>query len=473
MIRRYPVRSALILIFSVLIIVTLYGMFKPLPEGVSYEGEVHSVDDVDFIYNRSSMDEDGNEDFEEEIFTRILEAVSEAEEFVLVDLFLYNDKGAEDEPPISGALTEALIEKHEENEDIDIIVLTDPINTSYHSHESTQLQRLEEAGIETVITELDPLRDSNPLYSGIWRTFLQWFGQEGEGWIENPFGDDAPDMTVRSYLKLMNGKANHRKVIATEQRGFVTSANWEDAGAYYSNAGFEIQGEAINDLVSSAQAVLDFSGGPDIQEDMQAEPADEGPYDLQVLTEGENFEQAKEMLQGAEEGDDLWLGMFFLSERNLIDEIENAAERGVNVRLILDPNENAFGVEVFGMPNRPVAEELLEDSEGAVNIRWYNTADEQFHPKMLAVFSDDKAKMLAGSANFSSRNLRNNNLDTNVYIESDVDAEAAVEVREWFEEMWLNDGQKYTLAYGAYENPHRWWKRLAYGLQKISGLTTY
>ena len=28
---------------------TIYGLFKPLPEGLSYEGNVHSVSNVEFI----------------------------------------------------------------------------------------------------------------------------------------------------------------------------------------------------------------------------------------------------------------------------------------------------------------------------------------------------------------------------------------------------------------------------------------
>lgn len=44
------------------------------------------------------------------------------------------------------------------------------------------IKPLKDAGIEVVYTDLERLRDPNPLYSGIWRMVFQWFGQEGNGW---------------------------------------------------------------------------------------------------------------------------------------------------------------------------------------------------------------------------------------------------------------------------------------------------
>ncbi|MBM7555885.1 hypothetical protein JOC47_000719 [Halanaerobacter jeridensis] len=55
-------------------------------------------------------------------------------------------------------------------------------------------------------------RDSNAFYSGFWRLFFRWFGTGGKGWLRNPFNPDGPKVTLRSYLKLLNFKANHRKV---------------------------------------------------------------------------------------------------------------------------------------------------------------------------------------------------------------------------------------------------------------------
>jgi cardiolipin synthase A/B len=469
-ITKSPTRLISALILSIVLAATLYGLFKPIPDNTSYEGEMHAAEDVSFLYNRS-INDDGERIFEEEIFSAIIEGIEEAEEMIVLDVFMFNDMAEGEFPGVSREIAEALIHKKENHPEMPITVITDPINTSYYSHKSELLNEMEEAGIQVVITDITNLQDSNPLYSGVWRAFIQWFGQSGQGWIENPFDPDAPEMTARSILKLMNGRANHRKVFFTEKAGLISSANIHDESYYYTNTGFQVSGKVLEDIYETEQAVLNFSSGVRLP-DFHVEE-EEGDYDVQVLTEGANFQRVQEMLDEAEADNEVWIGVYFISDPEIIESIEEAALRGVEINMILDPNESAFGIEVFGMPNRPVAEDLMESTGGSLTIRWYNTLDEQFHPKMMAVYSEDLAKMIAGSANFSSRNMRNNNLDTNLYVEAPPDAEAAVEVREWFEEIWYNESYKYTAGYEEYENPHSAWRQWVYRLQKISGVTTY
>ena len=66
-----------------------------------------------------------------------------------------------------------------------IIFITDPLNTGYGSYESKWFSLLEDAGIEVVYTDLDSLRDSTPIYSGLYRTVFQWVDIEKKGWIAN------------------------------------------------------------------------------------------------------------------------------------------------------------------------------------------------------------------------------------------------------------------------------------------------
>ncbi|WP_028393386.1 hypothetical protein [Bacillus cihuensis] len=42
------------MILLVITIVIMYNSYKPLPHGVSFEGEVHRIDDVNFIYDLST-----------------------------------------------------------------------------------------------------------------------------------------------------------------------------------------------------------------------------------------------------------------------------------------------------------------------------------------------------------------------------------------------------------------------------------
>ncbi len=74
------------------------------------------------------------------------------------------------------------------------------------------------------------------------------------------------------------------------------------------------------------------------------------------------------------------LAMFYLSERQIIKALIAAQQRGVQVRVLLDPNKDAFGREKNGIPNRQVASEL---NAAGVKVRWCNTQGEQCHNKMM------------------------------------------------------------------------------------------
>ena len=50
-----------------------------------------------------------------------------------------------------------------------VLFITDPINELYGAMPSSDLRLLRAAGIDVVVTDLDPLRDSNHLYSSAWR----------------------------------------------------------------------------------------------------------------------------------------------------------------------------------------------------------------------------------------------------------------------------------------------------------------
>ncbi len=47
---------------------------------------------------------------------------------------------------------------------------------------------------------------------------------------------------------MLNFKANHRKILITENEALITSANVHDASAYHSNIAFVVSGEIIADF---------------------------------------------------------------------------------------------------------------------------------------------------------------------------------------------------------------------------------
>ncbi|MGD6857178.1 phospholipase D family protein [Bacillus infantis] len=466
---------AVVLLLIVYSVTVIYHTNKKLPEGLSYEGKVHQVDDLQLLTDLSYEDKKGKRQHEQEIFERMQEAIEEAEEYIVMDMFLYSGYYDKEEkfPPLSQNITDRLIMKKKQNPEMPIIVITDKINTTYGSHKAPELEELKKNGIEVVMTELEPLRDSNPLYSGFWRMFLQWFGQDGKGWLPNPLANTAPDVTARSYLDLLNIKANHRKVFVSEKTAIVSSGNPHDASGYHSNIAFEGSGSFIEDLLQTEQAVIDYSGY-DIQlPKYQQQDAEEGgPVSLQVLTEGKILKHIVQEIDESRKGDIIWLGMFYLADRDVIGGLEEAADRGVQVNLVFDPNQNAFGSEKTGLPNIPVASELEKLGKENISIRWYNTDEEQYHPKLMFIHKKTDSVLIGGSANFTKRNLDDLNLETDLKIAAPNDTPVMEDADAYFKRIWENEDGIYTLDYATQEELPVF-RYIVYSLQKMLGFTTY
>jgi hypothetical protein len=183
--------------------------------------------------------------------------------------------------------------------------------------------------------------------------------------MKNPFGDNGPEVNLRNYLKLLNFKANHRKVLITDQGAMVSSSNPHDGSSYHSNIAFQFSGEAVKYLLNAEKSVAAFSGTEikDVEYHVRSTEARRDTK-VQVLTEDEIRDKILENIKDTKAGDRINLGMFYLSHREIIKQLIRAADRGVEIRMILDPNKDAFGFEKNGIPNRQAAAELLKKSDG-------------------------------------------------------------------------------------------------------------
>ncbi|WP_404441888.1 phospholipase D family protein [Sutcliffiella horikoshii] len=471
-IKKNKMLTFIIFLILIVIVTSVYHSYKPLPEGVSFEGDVHYVNEVNLLSD-ITYGEKKEVTTEHEIFNRIFEVIEEAEEFIVIDMFLFNgyNDGEMDYPPLSADLMNTLISKKQDNPEVDIVFITDEVNTTYGSHEAEELSKLQDNGIRVIETNVKVLRDSNPLYSGVWRVFFQWFGQGGSGWIQNPMAKSAPETTVRSYLKLLNIKANHRKVLATDKSAIISSANPHDASGLHSNTAFEVSGNIIGDILKTEQAILDFSGGGTLPK--YTGQAEEGDIAVKLLTERKILDHVLEEIKKSKDKEEIWVGMFYLAERKIIEELIDAADRGVTVNLILDPNEHAFGQQKIGLPNRPVAAELLEEGQGNIELRWYNTQGEQYHPKMIYFKRAEESTIISGSANFTRRNLYDLNLETDIKITANNNEQVMKDMNDYYLRLWSNQDQEYTLPYDAYKDEMTIAKKAMYRLQKLFRFTTY
>ena len=467
-----------------------HAWLKPLPAGIGFTGPARAVatDDVRFLNDVTFPGADGPV-IRQEIFDEALRLIADAEHLIVADLFLFNDylgQAGSAHRQLSREVAAALIARKQARPGLTIVVITDPVNDAYGGGEAAPLRALRDAGIPVVITKLDRLRDSNPLWSGFWRVAVKPFGTSPGGWLPHPFAADAGKVGLRSWFALLNFKANHRKVIIAdaprragdgrEPAALVMSANPHDGSSAHSNVAFAVRGAIAEDLLRSETAVLEMSGYaslPDLPDHLRSRAVEPitPTAQMRVLTEGANRRALLDALAATGAGDRIDLALFYLSDRKIIAALKVAAARGAGIRLLLDQNRDAFGYAKDGVPNKPVAAELTA-AHPNITVRWYDTRGEQFHAKAVLVHRADRGLLLAGSANLTRRNLADLNLETNLALDAPADFPALVAARDWFDGLWHNRIGPATLPYaaGADGSLLRRWK---YRVQEATGLGTF
>lgn len=454
----------------------IWHTYKPLPPGLSYKGKLHYTDDVQMITDLTyAQNEDGdNLQHELRIFDEVNQVIENAEEFIVLDLFLFDHYSDEDIefPKNVEMMTATLVKKKEMNPKMPITFITDPLNIGYGSYENKWFEQMEAAGIDVVYTDLDPLRDSTPVYSGLYRTIFRWMDVKGKGWIPNGMASEAPKLTLASYMTLLNIKANHRKAIVTDKEAIVTSANPHNASGFHGNVAMKVTGSILNDILEAEEAVVNYTNGNTLPR-ANVEEKEDGEYQVQYVTEKKILGTMLDDIKKTQKGDQITLGMYFIAEENLITALLDAANRGVDVKMILDPNENSFGREKTGLPNRPVAQRMMEDTEGEIDIRWYNTAIGQYHTKLVVVQTADETYISNGSANLTERTLNNYNLESNLRIIAPNDSELTQDITAYFTRLWENEDALYTVDFDKYQDDFTFYQRSIIWLQKLFKLTTY
>ncbi|GAK53665.1 hypothetical protein U14_04932 [Candidatus Moduliflexus flocculans] len=475
--------------FVLLIILGCYhAIFKKNPSGLSYTSAVYQVDaeDVCFLYDLTYQNAAGDIVAEQQIFDAVFERIAAARRYILLDMFLFNSTGHLPEKNVrdlAGQLTARLVERRRQQPEIAIDVITDPINSVYGGARSPEIEALRQAGVNVIYTNLMPLRDSNLLYSPVWRLLFQWFGNSPYyGMFPHPFSPNDASVTLRSYLMMFNFKANHRKVFIADNgehmTTILTSANPHNGSSAHSNVALRIDGAFSQAVYAAESAVAVFSGGtlhrPPAFDGHQPEDADKA-VTVQLLTEHAIKRDLLALFEGAAQDDRLLIGMFYLTDRQVMASLFRAARRGVDIRIILDPSNDAFGRQKYGIPNQPAARELVVKSNEKIRIRWYATHGEQYHAKFILLeMQRGIAHLLVGSANLTRRHLENYNLEMNAHVTTArADSPVIREARRYFERLWMNEGGNlYTLDYMQHQNTSRL-KTALYKFAEFSGISTF
>jgi len=465
---------------------------KPLPEGARLATPWSELPDGDvaLFADLTTADAYGHALLTQTIFDESLRLIAGAHEFVVLDYFLFNDErgtssGAASPRPLAHELADALIARKQAVPGLRVLLVTDPINEAYGAEPAPELARLKAAGIDVAVTELDHLRDSNFLYSSLWRLGIHWWSatDPAPGWLPNPLDIGPAELNFGAWAQLMNFKANQRRLlIADDGRGgivgLVSSADPHSASSAHSNLALLLHGPVLSALLASEMAIARVSGWNGVLgaplAGAAARPAPGGAR-VQLLTEGAIAEALAARIGSAGRGESIDIAACYLSDRAIIDALLAASRRGVAVRLILDPNREAYGQPKSGIPNRPVASELVTASDARIQVRWYRTHGEQFHPKLVMVYGRDSLWFILGSADLTRRDLDDYNLEASVAVETRRDSRLAQQLSGYFDTLWNNRaalGTEYTADVGVYADPSQL-KYWAYRALEVSGLATF
>jgi len=498
--------SKRIFVLFVLFVLGVYGVraLVPPPSLVASQTPWRPLSATsELLIDTSWVDQSGTRQLQQHLFDVTLDYIKSAEKLILVDWFLFNEwQGPEPENhrALTAELTDALIAVRSDRPEVTIIVITDPVNTVYGGVIATHLESFKAAGIHVVLSPLVALQDSHPVYSAIWRRLIRPFGNSPQGgWLPNPFGEGK--VTLRSYFSLLNFKANHRKLLITDApsggyRAIVGSANPHDGSSAHRNIGMSFDGLVAADLLELERQLLLLTvenerhkpNGENAvaalaQLDSLLETFDQSNNDyieasqdssnstnIRVITESAILRAVVAAIDTSVKDNEVDIVMFYLSHRKIVKALKRAAARGVRVRLLLDANKDAFGREKGGIPNRPVAAELVASG---VSVRWCVTQGEQCHAKAMLVKKGDHARLILGSGNYTRRNLDDYNLETNIDIKGALSHAVIQQFIEQFNLEWSNTDERiFSVDYERFAQ-NSVWKRLIYRAAEATGISTF
>lgn len=462
------------LLFLVYVASAIYHTVKPLPEGLDYTGPMRAAQ-VELIADQTLVNSQGQLYSEQNIFATMLEMIQRAQTTVVFNTFLLNDRFGETNSAtkrlLSQELVQALIQKKRANPQMNISVMTDQINSLYGSILPEEYIQLRRVGIDVVEVNLALLRASNPIWSGFWYLCCQGLGnQVGGGWLPYPLSSDK--LTLRSYLNFLNFRTNHRRnlIVDTDTgwQALVGSKNISAGGAFQSNTAVLVHGALAVDVFNSEQPVAKMSGLDLPYVIVKSDPITPDSLQAQVLTEQAIGRAMVKLLQDAQQGDQVDLVAFCLSDRKVIEALKAAHQRGVQIRVLLNPNQEKLERFSNGMPNRAVAQELYE---AGINVRWCKLC----HSRMLEKHNlkQQRAELILGSANLTGRNLQNYDLETDVHVVGLMHEPVFSKAEQVFNQTWHSEGNiKKSEAYEKYAS-HSLLKYWLYRFMEWTGFSSF
>jgi hypothetical protein len=372
---------------------------KPLPPGTHIVSQTSRLSeaDVDFLYQSPQRPD---------ILAPDMSAIDHAEQMIVLD-----------RSPVADELAQRLLARKHLRPNLKIVLVTDPGNQAFGGTPAQILTSLEETGIIVARVRLDRLRDSNPLYSGLWRLVF--------GWWSDPFDEAPGQITPTAWARMQNSKADQRQLLVADDGSGGWTAIIGSTGA---PASLVLRGSLARAMLASELQIAAWSTDDDRLPSAPPMAArGVGSIDARFLTEGGIQTALLDAIAAAGSGDEICLAVQNLSDRTLIAAALRAAARGARLRVLLARNQ---------IPNQVVADELKRDGGGRVEVRWKPIETAMSNPKLLVVRHRNDLWMSWSSANYTRRNLGDLNLEAGVELRMPARSAAARAVTDYFAEAW-------------------------------------
>ena len=443
------------IVLGIVMLLISCSTIKVPPQGVNYESKLYNAENVDFHYDLTYLDKDGNIAYDKNIWDATYKLIDDANDFLIIEMFLYNDiydRSSGRFPEFAKEYTERLLAKQKANPNLKVYVLLDENNNLYGANEHPFITEMKNAGINVIIVDIYKLKDTFPWYSPVWRTAIEPLGNpKDKGWITNFYGKDYTKLSLRNILRALNVKADHRKIFMNEKNVIVSSANIHDPSYFHENVALETDGKILEEIFANLNEVAEFSKEKidlGLARKIKYNNIENSDYKVQYITEAKIGEILDVDVDSLNSGDSVEMGMYFLADHNVINKLIKASNRGVDIKIIFDRSKDAFGMSTNGVPNKPVAKKLLRETKNKIQVKWYFTNGEQYHTKFLKIEkTNGDVIMNAGSANFIKKNIRGYIMDANLRVETSKDSELNKQVNNYFNRLWNNEDGLFTINY--------------------------
>jgi hypothetical protein len=372
---------------------------KPLPPGTHIVSQTSRLleSEVDFLGGLPRRQDSPAPD---------IAAIDHAEQLIVLD-----------RSPVARELAQHLLARKRARPNLKIVLVTDPGNEAFGGTPAQYLAVLEQAGIIVARVRLERLRDSDPLYSGLWRLLL--------GWWSEPFDEAPGQVTLQSLSRMLNSKSDQRQLVVADDG----SGGWTAiVGPADTSAVLILQGSLARAMIGSELQIAGWSTDDDRLPPVP--PMDlrgVGSIDARFLTEGAIETALLDAIAASARGDQISIAVENLSDRRLIPAALEAAARGAHVQVLLDRNP---------MPNQAAAGELLGEGGGRIEVRWYPGGQAASAPKLMVVRHRNDLWVNFGSANFTRRNLGDLNLESSVELRMPARSAPARAVNDYFAKIW-------------------------------------